>query len=341
MNEESFYSKWACAVSLVMLLCFGGCKPPAWLSGQVSCEAYRVELGSIEEIVSGVTSGRVAAEQEAWLGFGGSGGRVARIAVERGAQVDADQELASLGNTEELVRLKNALAELKRLKRSRAVTPSQLDAQHTEVEIAQSLLDDTLIVAPFAGTVIDVMGEVGEIHFGGGQDLGIRLVDDLPRFVEVEIDEIDLLKVKVGGAARVTILAVRRTPFMGRIRRIVNYVQTDREQERTVLIEVDVEAEGRLLPVGASADVELVIEKKDSVPVIPFRAVVGRGDERGVFKISAGKLTKQPIELGLANYRSTEVVKGLSVGDEVVTTCQEVQPEDGQKIEITGYYRLG
>jgi HlyD family secretion protein len=104
----------------------------------------------------------------------------------------------------------------------------------------------------------------------------------------------------------------------GRLVRVAPYVLDVEEQNRTVEIEVDLLDEKvarRLLP-GTSADVEVILARRENVPRIPT-AAIAEGDK--VLVLKNGRLEQRTITTGMHNWQYTEVTGGVAAGDEVVT----------------------
>jgi hypothetical protein len=158
-------------------------------------------------------------------------------------------------------------------------------------------------------------------------------VDLAPRYVRAEIDEVDLSKISVGLPARVKILAVRKEPFKATVRKVVPFVSSVREQDRTSEIELAVDNEGVLLPVGASADVEVITETKDNVITVSSKALLGRGSDRYAYVLDGSKLKRTPVKIGIYGYTVSEVVSGLSESDEVVLPSDKVDLVDGLRVK--------
>jgi HlyD family secretion protein len=325
-DRSELFLKYISFLVIFLFLCsITGCR---LLKNESQCQTIKIKKGSIEEIVTGITSGRVTAEQEATLGFAATG-RIANIFIEEGEKVEAGQLLAVLDNSEQLARLTNAEQELKRLQTSRAVARSQLDKQSAEFKIAKSLLNFTEIRAPFKGEIVEIEMEVGENIAGvGDREKFIKLVDNKNRFVEIEIDELDRNRVKIGTPARIKVLAFQTKPLSGRVRRISGYVNNNRKEERTVKLEIDFNKQPNI-PVGASADLELVTQKKNNILLLPITAIVGRGGKRYVFKIRDSYLYEHEIFTGISNYRYSEITKGLKLNQEIVLNCEDEKLEEG------------
>jgi HlyD family secretion protein len=108
---------------------------------------------------------------------------------------------------------------------------------------------------------------------------------------------------------------------------VAPYVLDIEAQNRTVEIEVvldDEEIFPRLLP-GTSADVEVILEARNGALRVPTHALL-EGEQ--VLLVEDDRLVARNVEVGLSNWDYTEIVSGLSAGEEVVVSLDrpEVQP---------------
>jgi HlyD family secretion protein len=326
-----------CAVFLIFTVILGsltGCgKRPV-------VQVVKAGRSPIEASVSGVTSGTVRAEKIAELAFG-TVGRVQELNVELGDRVKAGEILAQVENQDLVSRLNVAKEELersKRLSRDNAMSRSNLIQAQGAYDAAVTAYEKSLIRAPYDGIIAEVNLEVGQLsQITAVIPLApLRIIDVERRYVRAEIDEVDLPKVRVGMPARVKILAVRREPFSASVRKVVPFISSVREQDRTSEIELNIESEGVLLPAGASADVEVITETKEDVVALVTKAILGRGDDRYVFRIDGDVLRKTPIKLGIFGYTISEVVSGLREGDEVAMPSDKVELKDGLTVVRAG-----
>jgi HlyD family secretion protein len=271
----------------------------------------------------------------------GTVGRVRVLHVSLGAQVKKGQVLAELENQDLLQARDVAEREYTRvqdLHRTRVLTEQDLDRAHQALDLARITFEKSLIRAPFDGFVAELnleVGQLSQITAVVPKPL-IRLVDVAPRYVSVEIDEVDLSRIALGMPARIKILAVRRAPFKATIRQIIPYVSSVREQDRTVQIELTLDQEGLLLPEGASADVEIITARKEQALSIPVRALLGFSDQRFVYLLTSdNRLRKQPVTPGLSNYERVEILEGLSEGQTVVLPSAAGDLQEGQEVVVT------
>ena len=320
------------AISLLaMVAATVGCQKPP------EVKAVKVSQQKIEATVSGVSSGTVRSEQIAELAFG-TVGRVKVLNVKLGDQVKEGQVLAEVENDDLRSRVSFTREELERRRRlnsDNAISRSSLILAQSEFDAANTALEKSIIRAPCGGLVAELNLEVGQLSQITAviPKAPIRVVDVKPRYVRVEIDEVDLPRIQVGMSARVKILAVRKEPFIGRVRKVVNFVSDQREQDRTAELEVDIVNDSGTLPVGASADVEIITDTRDSALALPTRVVLGRLGARYVYRLDGEIAKKTIVATGLYNYLLTEITEGVKNGDDIVIPSDAVEVVDGMRVK--------
>jgi len=203
---------------------------------------------------------------------------------------------------------------------------TDIQRAEAQVRVAQAGLDRTVIIAPFSGVVAHISGELGEFTTPSPPGIPtpptIDLIDDTCLYVTAPMDEVDAPKIKIGQNARITLDAMPDRIFPGKIRRIAPYVTEIEKQARTVDIEVDFLTipEDTLL-VGYSADVEVILERKENVLRIPTQAV--RQNNKAWMINSDNRLFEQSIETGLSNWSFAEIRAGLKKGDRVLISFDQ------------------
>jgi HlyD family secretion protein len=301
-------------------------------------ETVKVLQGSVESTIVGVSSGTVQAERTADLAFGAVG-RVKALNVDVGSVVKNGDILAELENEDLKSNVSAAEAEFKRaatLSNKNAVSDSQQNEALRVFEVAKGAYEKSFIRAPFDGLITAMNLEVGQLS----QITAVvpkplmTIVDNLPRYVELELDELDLSKVTSGLPARIKIPAVRKEPFLGSVRKVVPYISTLKEQDRTADVEISINPENLILPVGASADVEIITERKDKILYLPSKAVLGRSGNRFVYLLEGSRIRKVQVEAGLQNFDRVEIKKGLSENHLVVMPSDKLELADGIKVKV-------
>jgi len=205
---------------------------------------------------------------------------------------------------------------------------AKADVVHAEAQVRVARVEQgrTVLYAPFDGTVAAIVGEVGEFSTpsppGVPMPPAIDLIDDSCLYVKAPMDEVDAPKIRAGQPVRISLDALPKQSFPGRVKRVAPYVLAVEKQSRTVDIEATFdrpEAAGKLL-VGYSADVEVILVVRDGVVRVPTPALLEGGK---VLVVRAdGTLEERKIKTGLANWEYTEVLEGLASGERVVTSLE-------------------
>jgi len=204
------------------------------------------------------------------------------------------------------------------------------------VDVIDAQIERTQLRAPFAGIIAEINGEVGE--FVTPSPVGIPtpptvdLIDSSCLYISAPIDEVDAPSIRTGMPARISLDAFPDRDFPGHVRRIAPYVLDQEKQARTVEIEAEIDAPDKtgLLP-GYSADVEVILDSRDSVLRVPT-SVVADGNRVFVFDADTGRITDRPITTGISNWEFTEVTDGLREGDRVVSSIDRDGVVDGATV---------
>ncbi len=207
----------------------------------------------------------------------------------------------------------------------------QIQVSLARIDAAQARLERTMLRAPFAGTVAEINGEVGEFvtpsPVGIPTPPAVDVVDSSCIYITAPIDEVDAPRVREGMAARVTLDAFKDRSFKAHVRRVAPYVLEVEKQARTVEVEAEIDDrdDAALLP-GYSADLEVIIAERPDVLRVPTRALV---DGNRIYVLEDGKIRQRTVETGIGNWEFTEVIKGLEPGDRVVVSIDREGLKDG------------
>lgn len=213
---------------------------------------------------------------------------------------------------------------------------SDIKRAEAQIRVAQAGIDRTVITAPFSGIIAHISGELGEFTTPSPPGIPtpptIDLIDDSCLYVTAPMDEVDAPKIRVGQEARITLDAMPEKIFPGKIRRIAPYVTEIEKQARTVDIEVDfLHIPADALLVGYSADVEVVLERKDNVLRIPTQAL--RQNNKVWMVDAQSRLAEQQLETGLSNWSFTEIRSGLKAGDQVLISFDQDNIKAGVAVQ--------
>lgn len=208
--------------------------------------------------------------------------------------------------------------------------------------------ENTIIRAPFTGTVLRKDAEVGEVvapSVGGGLTRGavVTMADLETLEVEVDVNEAYIARVTKGLPALITLDAYPDTSFRGSVRQVV---PTADRQRATVQVKVSIaDRDARILPeMGARVDfqqpADKEVAKSDSAsapsrPIVrvPQGAVHEDGGKNVVFIVRGDRLVRREIEAGPVSAGFREVRSGLSGGEQLLVGGVE-SPTDGMRVKI-------
>lgn len=223
--------------------------------------------------------------------------------------------------------------------RQAACATARADVAQAEsaVQLARVQQRRMVLVAPFAGTVAKIVGEVGEYSTpsppGVPTPPAIDLIDDSCLYVKAPMDEVDAPRIRPGQPVRISIDALPKQTFPGRVKRIAPYVTAVEKQARTVDIDATFDAPEKIggLLVGYSADVEVILDARDDVLRVPTAALMEGGR---VLAVERDRLVERRLKTGLANWEYTEVLEGLSGGERIVTSLERAGVKAGARVTI-------
>lgn len=196
---------------------------------------------------------------------------------------------------------------------------------------AEDNLAKTVLRSPLEGVVTAVNAKVGETAVVGTMNFAgtvILTVSDLSEIItEVEVDEADYTRLRLGQEATVTVDALGGKKYEGTVVEIgaSAHLATSALQSNIRQFKVKVrilDPAGELKP-GVTARVRLMADRREGVLRVPLGAIRTE-EKRGqpvyfVFVNEKGKAAKRGIETGLSDDLYTEVLSGIDEGAEVVT----------------------
>lgn len=211
------------------------------------------------------------------------------------------------------------------------VAGAGVERSRAAIEVARAELGLTVLRAPFDGVIADVSIEVGEWTTPSPPAVPvpavIDLIDPASIYVSAPMDEVDSGRIRPGLPVRVSVDSHRGQSFPAKVSRMATYVLDREEQNRTVEIEVELEDAtfARTLLPGTSADVEVILDRREGVLRLPASAVL-EGDR--VLVLENGLVVERKLGVGLKNWDFVEIQTGLAAGDRVINSLEgaEVAP---------------
>lgn len=340
--------------------------------------AVKVNIATVQLITGAeatvelVATGYVVAQVKADVASKATG-RLRRLNVEEGDSVRAGEVLAELENDDIRAELDLAAARLKRARadsieaslnvsrqnklfESGYATQEMLDAANAlfmraladidagiaGVKAAEVALENTIIRAPFDGTVLIKHADVGEMVAPFASAVSSRgavvtLADMKSLEVEADVSESNINKVKVGQPCEIILDAYPNMVYPGNVKKIVPTADRTRA---TVLTKVAFDKiDSRVLPEMSARINFMPLTPTDTALAQPIKAVVrsaltSRNEKRVVFKVLNGLVQETPVETGRQLGDMVEITAGLEVGDEVVLAPTGGM-KSGDKVDIT------
>ena len=226
-----------------------------------------------------------------------------------------------------------------------AAAAARVESAEAQRRYAEATLDNTLIRAPFTGTVLRKEAEVGEVvapSVGGGLTRGavVTMADLTTLEVEVDVNEAYIGRVRSGQAARIILDAYPDTGFRGSVRQVV---PTADRQRATVQVKVSItDRDPRILPeMGARVDFLTPEQPRGAAaapaaPVIrvPAAAVREHEGQSVVWLVRDGRLEPRPVAAGPVSGGYREIRSGLAGGELLLVGGVET-PRPGLRVRAT------
>jgi HlyD family secretion protein len=188
------------------------------------------------------------------------------------------------------------------------------------------------IAAPFPGIVTRKILEVGETKQPGAPLFAVADPRDI--YIEAPIDESESAKVRAGQNVRLYPDAYLGETFAGVVSEVRPTIEVSKEVSRANTIEILPASPPRPLRLGMSADVEVLTGRKEDALQVPSSSVMEREGQKFVYIVRGGKIVRSDITTGISNWDRTEVLSGVSPGDDVVTSLEIKDLGPGSRVGI-------
>ncbi len=251
--------------------------------------------------------------------------RLQKLHVDEGASVTKDQLLAELENDDRqsmlaAARSKEVFARAE-YERNRAlfakgaVAIQTFERAKSEWEIAKAAADQARtesgflnLVAPADGVLIRRDGEIGQL-IPANQPV-FWLSASSPLRITAEVDEEDVVLVKVDQAVVIRADAFPGQVFHGRVQRVTPKGDPIARSYR-VRIEL---TEATPLQIGMTAETNIVVSERSDAMLVPTSAVMNGQ----VWCVVAGRAQLRAVTVGVEGLEQVEILSGLSMDDHVV-----------------------
>jgi HlyD family secretion protein len=222
-----------------------------------------------------------------------------------------------------------AEAAIRRLQAAQESAGRRLAEARADATRARDVLAKTDIVAPIDGTVTRLPVQEGEMVVIGIQNqpgTTLMTVSDLSAIdAEVKVAEADVLRVRVGQTATVTLEAMPGATFPGRVVEVgasALPVTGTGAAAREFRVKVRLDRPDPGLRPGLTCDAEILTAERQNVLAVPLQAVVVRpdasgADQTGVFTLDGAAARFRPVTAGLIGGLDIEIA-GVDAGTPVI-----------------------
>lgn len=337
--------------SLLLFFCLlfilqAGCKKGGKAKNSGSEAAQNVSVAEVvsEDIERRIDiTGTLAPWEEATISVEVDG-RIIEVNVDLGDQVKKDDILARImpveyewKKTQAEADLSTAEADYKRLTQliaSNIASKQQLDEAKRKLDVARAAADlarkkfsDTMLRAPFDGSIAKRFINTGEYIRAGASAFyvvrvnPIKFKGDVPERYAGDIHKDD------------HVLAYTESSTLSLPGTIVHVGPSVASDSRSFPVEAEINnSEGRIKP-GSFARVSILTHKLQNVLTVPEAAVFTFAGNTRVFVVKDGTALERIIETSGKLHDRVLVVKGLSAGEKVVTTGVELLT-DGKPVTV-------
>ena len=191
---------------------------------------------------------------------------------------------------------------------------SSVRQQEAAVGVARRAVADASVSAPFSGVIARRHVELGEFVQVGTPLF--ELVSLNPMEAEFSLTELDTERVRVGQPATISVGAFRDRSFEGKVSFVAPTVDPG---TRTLRIKANVDNQDGVLRPGLFARVNLGVDRRENILMVPEEAVLQRAGGASLYRIVSGdKVERVQVVTGVQSGDQIEVRGEVAVGDRIV-----------------------
>jgi len=307
-------------------------------------------------------------------------GRLAELKVEEGSRVREGELIARLESADYQAQVSRASAQVQRaqadlaenqrlvrqadrLTRENIMARDQLEAAESKMRIAeaevsqaradldfaQATLRNTRILAPFTGTVVKKMAEVGEsvapippgVNLSTSSGAVVALADLDTLEVEVDVAESNVARLGPEQPAEVAVEAFPDRRYRAVLRQVI---PTADRTKATVQVKVTILDKDQNLKPEMSAKVTFLERARPAEPggapeapvvTVPAAALVTREGRSVVFEVADGKARQRVVVTGPSRQGQIVIQQGLA-GTETLVARPPDGLRDGAAVKVKG-----
>lgn len=211
----------------------------------------------------------------------------------------------------DLADLEDGADEIDIIKATNEVTQKKLALANVQENV-----DNYELIAPFDGVLRDIDFKVGDNIVSDDDKYAYIENPDILEII-VLLDQIDIIGVQEGMPATIVFDALPDKTFTSEVNKIN---ETPQESSGVISYEVSIllEREDKSILSGMTTTVEIITEQAENVLVVPNLALSTKDGKTFVQKMENGKTIEVEVETGASDDNNTEILSGLSEGDEIM-----------------------
>jgi len=208
---------------------------------------------------------------------------------------------------------------------TRAVAEAEagLTEARASLDAAQTVAARATVRATFDGIVAKRSHNPGDLVEPTAGDPVLRVIDPQRLEVVASVALSDATRIVMGAGAALAVKGRAAEPNLTVVSRPVAV------DAGTATIPVRLRfADAPNLPAGVPVEVDIDAERQTGVVLVPAMAIVREGVETAVFVASDGKARRRPVQIGLTDATSVEILSGVIAGELVIVDGQAGLPDD-------------
>jgi RND family efflux transporter MFP subunit len=243
-------------------------------------------------------------------------------------QIQAD--LARLGALHEKAIV--SADEVERTKTAVAVARARERQANEVVALANHNLAQTLVRAPFGGSIAERLADEGATALVQPQTIVVVLHETAELEARANIPESELARVQPGDAALVHVEGLVE-PIETRVASVGDTIDPE---TRTYRVTMRIPNPEHRLKGGTFARIEIQTQRRREAILVPRESIRSEGGRSRVLVVEDGRVIAVPVELGVMSDSDAEVLGGIALGTEVVVGDAARSIAPGMRVRVIG-----
>lgn len=276
----------------------------------------------------------------------GATGNIKRLLFKIGDKITTGQSLAIIDTRLLEIDLQKSLSNVSKLKRDLEIYTELLEGNAATQEKVNDIrlnyndalsqagqlrrqISDATVKAPTSGIIASKAMEEGMFVTAGNEIASLVNLEKLK--VEVFLTESEVYQISLGQEIRLKTDVYPDKPFLG----TVTFIAPQANDSYNYQVEITT-ANDRKSPLRSGTFVSADFSKKtvEQVLLIPREALIESTQDASVYVTQHGRAVLRKIDVGQEYGNLIEVIKGLALGEQVITSGQ-INLKDGTLINIT------